>query len=72
MNATNLSILDNNRAEKQTVKKPIDIVIDDLKQIQNDLSHIKNYIRKLEIREQLQEDKDKKECVVESRGWWFN
>ncbi len=69
MNATNLSILDNNRVPE---KKPIDIVIDDLIQIKNDLSHIKNYIRKLEIREQLQEDKDKKECVVESRGWWFS
>ncbi len=69
MNTTNLSILDNNKLPE---RKPIDIVIDDLKQIQNDLSHIKNYIRKLEIREQLQEEKDKKECVVESRGWWFN
>ena len=46
----------------------------DIKGIKTELIHIKEYIRKLEVREQLEEDKLKQienEYVKPSNGWFF-
>lgn len=60
--------------------KPIDQVLEkinniseDMKTIKNDISHIKEYIRKLEVREQLEEDKiHKMENEYVKTGWFYN
>lgn len=60
--------------------KPIDQVLErinniseDMKTIKNDISHIKEYIRKLEVREQLEEDKlHKMEKEYVKTGWFYN
>ena len=61
--------------------KPIEEVMEnleslmiDIKGIKTELIHIKEYIRKLEVREQLEEDKLKQienEYVKPSNGWFF-
>tara|TARA_R110000796_G_scaffold23875_2_gene68363 strand:+ start:1433 stop:1666 length:234 start_codon:yes stop_codon:yes gene_type:complete len=46
----------------------------DIKGIKTELIHIKEYIRKLEVREQLEEDKLKQienEYVKPENGWFF-
>ena len=62
-------------------QKPIDKVLTDLKSIhedvnsiKSDLAHIKDYIRKIEIRNQMNEQealKQENEYVIESKGWWW-
>jgi|13_taG_2_1085334.scaffolds.fasta_scaffold20165_3 superfamily I DNA and/or RNA helicase len=42
-------------------RKPIEAIKDDIADIKSDLVHIKNYIRKNEIRQQLIEEKYKQE-----------
>ena len=39
----------------ETIKEIIEIVHNDVQEIKNDLSHIKQYIRKLEIRKEIEE-----------------
>tara|TARA_R110000737_G_scaffold327348_3_gene341560 strand:- start:5464 stop:5676 length:213 start_codon:yes stop_codon:yes gene_type:complete len=61
--------------------KPIEEVMEnleslmiDIKGIKTELIHIKEYIRKLEVREQLEEDKLKQienEYVKPSSNWFF-
>ena len=61
--------------------KPIEEVMEnleslmiDIKGIKTELIHIKEYIRKLEVREQLEEDKLKQienEYVKPENGWFF-
>ncbi len=59
-------------------QKPIDKVLTDLKAIhedvntiKSDLAHIKQYIRKIEIRKEIEEQQIKNEYVIESKGWWW-
>ncbi len=62
-------------------QKPIDKVLTDLKVIQedvntikSDLAHIKQYIRKIEIRKEMNDQealKQENEYVIESKGWWW-
>ena len=51
-------------------RKPIEVIKDDIADIKSDLVHIKNYIRKNEIREQLKEERykyDKNEIIDNNR-----
>ena len=51
-------------------RKPIEAIKDDIADIKSDLVHIKNYIRKNEIREQLKEERykyDKNEIIDNNR-----
>lgn len=61
-------------------RKPIEAIKDDIAYIKSDLVHIKNYIRKNEIRDQLKEERyknDKYEILDnnrepdESKGWFW-
>ena len=62
-------------------KKPIDevnellhIVKSDVQEIKNDINHIKQYIRKLEIRKEIEEQESiqqENEYVIEKKGWWW-
>ena len=62
-------------------QKPIDKVLTDLKAIhedvntiKSDLAHIKVYIRKIEIRNQMNDQealRQENEYVIESKGWWW-
>ena len=52
--------------------KPIDLLRQDIKEVKTELNHIKNYIRKLEIREALKEEKEKQteaEYQHVKKGW---
>ena len=50
-------------------RKPIEALRDDIAELKAELIHIKNYIRKLEIREQIKEEKpeDKYEILDNNR-----
>ena len=54
-------------------RKPIEVIKDDISQLKSDMIHIKNYIRKLEVREQLKEEKEKSEeeeyVKPDKTGW---
>ena len=60
-------------------RKPIEALRDDIAELKAELIHIKNYIRKLDIREQIKEEKpeDKYEIldnnreIKESQKSWF-
>ena len=41
-------------------RKPIEQLRDEISELKAEMVHIKNYLRKLEIREQLKEEQDKK------------
>ena len=41
-------------------RKPIEVIRDDIAELKADMIHIKNYIRKLEIREELKEEEENK------------
>ena len=63
------SIMDNNR-EKSL--KPIDLLRQDILELKTELNHIKNYVRKLEIREALKEEKERQneaEYQHVKKGW---
>ena len=65
------AILDINPEPKGTLK-PIDLLRKDMKELKMELTHIKNYIRKLEIREALKEEKEKQteaEYQHVKKGW---
>jgi len=55
-------------------RKPIEQIKDDIAELKSDMVHIKNYLRKLEIREQLKEEEDKKKEAeyekVNKGSWW--
>jgi archaellum component FlaC len=56
------------------IKTDIKGIKTDIKGIKTELIHIKEYIRKLEVREQLEEDKLKQienEYVKPENGWFF-
>jgi hypothetical protein len=55
-------------------RKPIEVLKHDLDELKMDMVHIKNYLKKLEARESVKEDKEKKlEASYEkvSKGWWW-
>jgi hypothetical protein len=55
-------------------RKPIEVIKDDIQELKVELMHIKNYLRKLEIREQIKEEEDKKveaEYVKPEKGWFW-
>jgi len=55
-------------------RKPIEVLKHDLDELKLDMVHIKNYLRKLEARESVKEDKEKKlEASYEkvSKGWFW-
>jgi len=52
-------------------RKPIEQIRDDIAELKADMIHIKNYIRKLEIREELKEEEEnKKDSEYVKKGWW--
>ena len=55
-------------------RKPIEQIKDDIAELKVEMIHIKNYLRKLEIREQLKEEEDKKKEAeyekVTKSSWW--
>ena len=64
--------------EQSRSKKPIEEISAsmkelsaDIKTIRNDLAYIKSKIREKVIQEQLEEQKLKEECVIESKSWWW-
>ena len=55
-------------------RKPIEVLKQDLDELKLDMVHIKNYLRKLEARESVKEDKEKKlEASYEkvSKSWFW-
>ncbi len=44
-------------------RKPIEVIKDDIQELKIELIHIKNYLRKLEIREQIKEEEETKKVV---------
>lgn len=55
-------------------EKPIEDVKQSIKAIETDIKFIKEYIRKIEIRKQLEEDKQKQiedEYVKPTTGWFW-
>jgi len=55
-------------------RKPIEAIRDDISELKVELIHIKNYLRKLEIREQIKEDEEKQveaEYVKPSSSWFW-
>lgn len=55
-------------------RKPIEQLRDEISELKAEMVHIKNYLRKLEIREQLKEEQDKKveaEYVKPEKGWFW-
>ena len=52
-------------------RKPIEQIRDDIAELKADMIHIKNYIRKLEIREEIKEEEEnKKDSEYVRKGWW--
>jgi len=52
-------------------RKPIEQIRDDIAELKADMIHIKNYIRKLEIREEIKEEEEnKKDSEYVKKGWW--
>ena len=54
-------------------RKPIEQIKDELTELKVELIHIKNYMRKLEAREQVKEEKEKQrdaEYETVSKGWF--
>ena len=68
-------------SESNPSKKPIDevneilhIVKENMQEIKNDVNHIKQYIRKIEIRKEIEEqeaERQENEYVIEKKGWWW-
>ena len=55
-------------------RKPIEQLRDEISELKSELIHIKNYLRKLEIREQIKEEEQKKteeEYVKPEKGWFW-
>jgi len=64
----------NNPKPVETIKEIVEIVHNDVQEIKKDLVHIKEYIRKLEIRKQIEEQeaqRQENEYVIEKKGWWW-
>ncbi len=59
---------------KLETRKPIETIKDDIAELKVELIHIKNYLRKLEIREEIKEQEASKEEQsfekVAKDSWW--
>ena len=59
---------------KLETRKPIETIKDDIAELKIELIHIKNYLRKLEIREEIKEQEASKEDQsfekVVKDSWW--
>ena len=66
-NLTNRIICEGKKPEL----KPIERIETDISTIKNELTHIKNYLRKLEIRLQLEDQKKDDEYQKVEKGWWW-
>ena len=69
-------LMSDNQFSKRVLdgRKPIEVLKHDLDELKMDMVHIKNYLKKLEARESVKEDKEKKlEASYEkvSKGWWW-
>jgi hypothetical protein len=55
-------------------RRPIEVIKDEITELKVELIHIKNYLRKLEARESIKDDKDKEleesYQQVPRKGWW--
>jgi hypothetical protein len=55
-------------------RKPIEQIKDDIAELKAEMVHIKNYLRKLELREEIKEEEDKKKEdeyeKVTKTSWW--
>ena len=55
-------------------RKPIEQIKDDIAELKADIIYIKNYLRKLELREEIKEEEDKKKEdeyeKVTKTSWW--
>ncbi len=56
-------------------RKPIDDLRDEVDKLKLELCHIKNYVKKIEARESVREDKEKALDAayekVSGGGWWW-
>ena len=55
-------------------RKPIEQIRDEISQLKVEMIHIKNYLRKLEAREQIKEEEEKKveeEYVKPEKSGWL-
>jgi hypothetical protein len=66
-NLTNRIICEGQKPEL----KPIERIENDVSAIKNELTHIKQYLRKLEIRLQLEDQKKDEEYEQIRKGWWW-
>lgn len=69
-------LMSDNQFSKKVLdgRKPIEVLKADLDELKMDMVHIKNYLKKLEARESVKEDKQKKlEASYEkvSKGWFW-
>lgn len=66
---------------KLETRKPIETIKDDIAELKVELIHIKNYLRKLEIREEIKEQEASKEAAESDKqeqsfekvvkdSWW--
>ena len=53
-------------------RKPIEQIKDDISELKVELIHIKNYLRKLEARESLLDEKDSEYEEITKSSWWFS
>ncbi len=65
------SITKEKDVEQKPELKPIERIEIDVSAIKNELTHIKQYLRKLEIRLQLEDQKKDEEYEQVSKGWWW-
>ena len=65
------SITKEKDVEQKPELKPIERIELDISSIKNELTHIKQYLRKLEIRLQLEDQKKDEEYEKIPKGWWW-
>ena len=53
-------------------RKPIEQIKDDISELKVELIHIKNYLRKLEARESIIDDKDSEYEEITKTGWFWS
>lgn len=58
----------------EDVRETLESLVIDIKGMKSEITRMKEYVRKLEVREQLKEEKEKqveKEYVQPSAGWFW-
>lgn len=66
-------LMSDNQFSKKVLegRKPIEVLKADLDELKMDMVHIKNYLRKLEARESVKEEKLEASYEKVSKGWWW-